>query len=235
MKSFFNIKKTGIACAALFAVCLSTLPAASVSASEVSAIPSIGNGVILSSCEITLLDGEMETFTAALDTGYDASRLTCVIADTDVATVSSIASVGNVASFAVSFVGYGSTVAAVYHEDNPAVVGYITINSTAVTMNIPDKLGTNKDNYCTLVSYEFVPYETYGSFNDYKSTLKLEYKCVAYGDEDYRKWGCYGYFYDAEGNVLSKVHLYGTLSVGRVYTSEFNVPADAVSFSIEGF
>ncbi len=235
MNTFPKIKKIGIACAALFSVCLSTLPAANVSAAEVSTTPSVGNGVILSTNEITLLDNETATFTAALGEGYDASRLTCVVADTSVATASIIASVGNVASFSISFADYGSTVAAVYHEDNPAVVAYITINSTALIMNIPDKLGTNKDNYCTLVSYEFTPYETYGSFNDYKSTLKLEYKCVAYGDEDYRKWGCYGYFYDAQGNVLSKVHLYGTLSVGRVYTSEFNVPADAVSFSIEGF
>ncbi|MCD8038064.1 MAG: hypothetical protein LUE96_03120 [Lachnospiraceae bacterium] len=234
MKKVSGIKK--IICAAIAAAVISTVPSAGAFAAEVSATPSVGNGLILSTDTITLLENDTATFTAALGDGFDASRLSCVVADTSVATVTPTAYAANVAGFEVSYAGLGSTVAAVYHVDNPAVVAYVTINSSSVVMNIPSKLGTNKKNYCTLVSYEFVPYDfTYADFNDYKSTLKLEYKCAAYGDEDYRKWGCYGYFFDAEGNVLSKVHLYGTLSVGRVYTSEFNVPVNAVSFTIEGF
>ena len=66
--------------------------------------------------------------------------------------------------------------------------------------------------------------------------MKLSYKCDSYKDDGYSTWGCYGYFYDAAGNVISKVHLYcSSLSVGRVYTSEFNVPVNAVRFSVDGF
>ena len=75
----------------------------------------------------------------------------------------------------------------------------------------------------------------YSNFNDYKYTLKLSYRCDSYKDDTYAKWGCYGYFYDAFGNVLSKVHLYcGSLAKGRVYQSEFHVPVNAVRFGIEG-
>lgn len=225
-----------IACAALSAAIMtsviSTVPVAEVSAAE-----SIGNGIILSTDTITLAENSTATFTAALSNGFDASRLTCIVADPNVAAVTPVAYAGNIAGFSVSYTGLGTTVAAVVHMDNPAVVGYVTINASSVIMNIPDKLGTDKNNYCQLVSYEFVPYDfTYDNFNDYKSTLKLQYKCSKYGDEDYRKWGCYGYFRDASGNVLSKVRLYASaLSEGRIYKSEFNVPVNAVSFSIEGF
>ena len=124
-----------------------------------------------------------------------------------------------------------------YNIDNPAVVAYVTINATPVIMDIPSKLGTNRDNYCSLVSYEFVPYDfPYADFQDYKCTLNIKYQCISYKDDDYNRWGCYGYFYDAAGNVLSKVHLYAnSLSKGRIYHSEFNVPVNAVRFSIESF
>lgn len=218
--------------AALMTSVISTIPSAEASAKE-----SIGNGIILSDDTITLSENGTSTFTAALGEGFDASRLTCIVADPNVATVTPVAYTGNVAGFQVSYVGLGSTVAAIVHMDNPAVIAYTTINASSVIMNIPSKLGTNKKNYCELVSYEFVPYDfTYENFNDYKSTLKLQYKCAKYGDEDFRKWGCYGYFYDAAGNVLSKVRLYASaLSEGRIYKSEFHVPVNAVSFTIEGF
>ncbi|MBO5031403.1 MAG: hypothetical protein J6D08_05880 [Lachnospiraceae bacterium] len=215
-----------------------TLSAAAVSpALSVSAKESIGNGVILSTDSITLTEGGSDTFTAVLPDGLDASRLAYVVADPEVAAVTPVAYASNAAAFQVAYGKSGSTVVAVYHLDNPAVVAYLTVNASCITMDIPERLGTNRDNYCRLISYEFVPYDfTYADFNDYKYTLNLQYQCAAYNDRDYNKWGCYGYFYDAAGNVLSKVHLYGsTLSKGRIYHSEFNVPVNAVRFSIEGF
>lgn len=211
---------------------LSGVPTLSASAKE-----SIGNGLVLSTDAITLSEGSSATFTAALDDGFDASRLSCVVADPNVAVATPIAYASNVAAFQVTYGNGGSTVAAVYNLDNPAVVAYLTINAGGLIMDIPAKLGTNHNNYCKLVSYEFVPYDfTYADFNDYKYTLNLKYQCVSYNDKDYNKWGCYGYFYDAAGNVLSKVHLYcSSLSKSRIYHSEFNVPVNAVRFSIEGF
>lgn len=229
-----HLKK--LICAALSAALISSVLGA-VPASNVSAKESIGNGVILSEDTIVLSENGTATFTAALGEGFDASRLTCIVADPNVATVTPIAFAANVAAFQVNYVGLGTTTAAIVHMDNPAVVAYTAINASSVVMNVPAKLGTDKKNYCELVSYEFVPYDfTYENFNDYKSTLKLQYKCTSYKDEDYRKWGCYGYFYDAAGNVLSKVRLYASaMSVGRIYKDEFNVPVNAVSFTIEGF
>ncbi len=232
MKQFWKKWICAALSAALVAAVVSTVPAAEAFAKE-----SIGNGVILSEDAIVLPENGVATFTAALGEGFDASRLTCVVADPNVATVTPVAVAGNIAAFQVNYVGLGTTVAAVVHMDNPAVVGYTTINASSVIMNVPAKLGSDKKNYCELVSYEFVPYDfTYADYHDYKSTLKLQFKCTSYGDEDFRKWGCYGYFRDAAGNVLSKVRLYASaLSVGRVYKDEFNVPVDAVSFTIEGF
>ncbi len=191
----------------------------------------------LSASQITVTEGNTATFTAAMPEGFDGSKLTCIVADSNVATVAPIAYASNVAAFSVNYANGGSTVAAIVNSDNPAIVAYLTINATNIILNIPSRLGTNHDNYCTLVSYEFVPYDfTYADFNDYKYTLNLKYQCSAYNDTDFNKWGCYGYFYDAAGNVISKVHLYASsLSKGRVYHSEFNVPVNAVSFSIEGF
>lgn len=211
---------------------VSAAPALSASAQE-----SVGNGLILSADTITLTEGASETFTAVLAEGFDASRLACVVADPNVATVAPVAYASNAAAFAVSYCTSGSTVVAVYHLDNPAVVAYLTVNASCITMDIPAKLGTNRSNYCKLVSYEFVPYDfTYADFNDYKYNLKIKYQCASYKDTDFSKWGCYGYFYDASGNILSKVHLYcGSLAKGREYTSEFHVPVNAVRFSIEGF
>lgn len=223
-------------CAALSAAfmvsAISAMPAVKSFAKE-----SVGNGVILSEDAITLSENGTATFTAALGEGFDASRLTCVVANPSVATVTPVAYAGNVAAFQVNYVGLGTTVAAIVHMDNPAVVAYTTINVSSVIMNVPAKLGTDKKNYCELVHYEFVPYDfTYADYHDFKSTLKLQFKCTSYGDEDYRKWGCYGYFRDAAGNVLSKVRLHASaLSVGRIYKNDFNVPANAVSFTIEGF
>lgn len=232
MKQFFKKWICAALSAALVSSVISVVPAAEALAKE-----SVGNGVILSEDAITLSENGVATFTAALGEGFDASRLTCVVADPNVATVTPIAYTGNVAAFQVNYVGLGSTVAAVVHADNPAVVAYTTINASSVIMNVPAKLGTDKKNYCELVSYEFVPYDfTYADYNDYKSTLKLQFKCTSYKDEDFRKWGCYGYFRDAAGNVLSKVRLYASaMSVGRTYKDEFNVPVDAVSFTLEGF
>lgn len=231
MKQIFKKWICAALSAALVSSVISVVPAAEALAKE-----SVGNGVILSEDAITLSENGVATFTAALGEGFDASRLTCVVADPNVATVTPIAYMGNVAAFQVNYVGLGSTVAAVVHADNPAVVAYTTINASSVIMNVPAKLGTDKKNYCELVSYEFVPYDfTYADYNDYKSTLKLQFKCTSYKDEDFRKWGCYGYFRDAAGNVLSKVRLYASaMSVGRTYKDEFNVPVNAVSFTLEG-
>lgn len=203
-----------------------------------SAKESIGNGLILSNDVLTLTKNSSAVLVASMQEGFDASRLACVSADQTVATVTPIISVGHVAHFQVDYIGNGSTVVAIYHLDNPAVVAYTTVNATEIIMDIPAKLGTNRDNYCTLTGYEFVPYEfhKYANFNDYKYTLKLNYRCDSYEDDSYAKWGCYGYFYDAAGNVLSKVHLYcGALAKGRIYHSEFHIPVNAVRFSIEGF
>ena len=232
MKNHFQKLVCAVLCAALLVSVISIVPH-----TKAFAKASIGNGVILSEDTITIPENGVATFTAALGEGFDASRLTCIVADPNVATVTPIGYAGNVAAFQVTYVGLGTTTAAIVHMDNPAVIAYTTINASSVIMNIPAKLGTNKQNYCELVSFEFVPYDfTYENFNDYKSTLKLQYKCTSYKDEDFRKWGCYGYFRDAAGNVLGKVHLYASaLSEGRIYKSEFNVPVNAVSFTVEGF
>ncbi len=231
MKTIMKRKK--LLCSLLtFVIALSAAPALSASAKE-----SVGNGLILSTDSITIVDGAAATFTAVLGEGFDASRLACVVADPSVATITPIAHAANAAAYQVTYGNGGSTVAAVYNLDNPNVVAYVTVNASPLIMDIPSRLGTNHDNYCALVSYEFVPYDfTYADFNDYKSSLKLQYQCTSYKDDAYAKWGCYGYFYDAAGNVLSKVHLYcSSLAKGRIYHSEFNVPVNAVRFAIEGF
>lgn len=212
--------------------------ASAVPALPVSAAESIGNGLILSTDAVTVTEAAATaTFTAMLEEGFDASRLACVVADPDVASVTPVAAAANVAAFQVSYGGSGTTAAAVYHLDNPAVVAYLTIQASAIIMEIPAKLGTNHKNYCILTSCEFVPYDfTYSDFNDYKYTLNIKYRCASYKDRDFAKWGCYGFFYDAAGNVLAKVHLYcSSLAEGSIYHSEFNVPLNAVRFSIEGF
>ncbi len=231
MKTIMKRKK--LLCSLLtFVIALSAAPALSASAKE-----SVGNGLILSTDSITIVDGAAATFTAVLGEGFDASRLACVVADPSVATITPIAYAANAAAYQVTYGNGGSTVAAVYNLDNPNVVAYVTVNASPLIMDIPSRLGTNHDNYCALVSYEFVPYDfTYADFNDYKSSLKLQYQCTSYKDDAYAKWGCYGYFYDAAGNVLSKVHLYcSSLANGSIYHSEFNVPVNAVRFAIEGF
>ncbi len=204
----------------------------------VSASETTGNGVILSAYSLQVAENAPGVLAAALPEGMDASRLACVSADPAVATITPVISMNHVANFQVDYAGDGSTVVAVYHQDNLAVVAYATVQSAAIIMDIPAKLGVNKDNYCTLTEYDFVPYEfhKYANLNDYKSTLKLSYRCDSYKDDGYLRWGCYGYFYDAAGNILSKVHLYaGSLAEGRVYKSEFDVPVNAVRFSVEGF
>lgn len=231
MKIFKKILCPLLTCAITLSV-MSAAPTLPVSAKE-----SIGNGLILSTDSITIAEGASATFTAMLEEGFDASRLDCVIADPNVATITPVTYAANTATYQITYGSGGSTVAAIYHLDNPAVVAYVTVNASPLIMEIPSKLGTNHDNYCTLVSYEFVPYDfKYADFNDYKSTLKLQYQCASYKDDAYTKWGCYGYFYDAAGNVLSKVHLYcSSLSKGRTYSSEFHVPVNAVRFTVEGF
>jgi hypothetical protein len=211
---------------------VAALPSTSVSAADTAQ-----NSVILSTNSLTITDSSSQTFTAALPIGYDGTRLACVVADSNVVTVTPIAYAANVAAFAVNMSNGGSTVIAVYNVDNPAMVAYLTVNTSNIILDIPSKLGTNKKNYCVLSSYEFVPYDfTYENFNDYKYTLNIKYTCTSYEDTDYNKWGCYGTFYDASGNIIKKVHLYaGTLAKGRTYHSEFDVPVNAVKFSIEGF
>lgn len=229
-------KRTKLICSLLtFAMAITVISAAP--ALSVSAEESIGNGLILSTDTITLADGGTATFTAVLGEGFDASKLVCVVADPDVVTITPVTYAANAAAYQVNYNNAGSTVAAIYSPDNPAVVAYVSVNASPLIMDVPAKLGSNRDNYCTLTSYEFVPYDfTYADFNDYRYTLNIKYQCVSYKDDEYNKWGCYGYFYDAAGNVLSKVHLYcSSLAKGRVYHSEFNVPVNAVRFSVEGF
>ncbi len=217
-------------CLILSAMCV--IPAADISAKE-----SIGSSLVLSTDIVTVTAGTAATFTVALGDGSDATRLACIMADPTVATITPVAYASNVAAFQINYGNGGTTVAAVYSLDNPAVTAYITVNATPLIMDIPARLGTNHDNYCKVVSYSFVPYDfTYADFNDYQSTLNIQYQCTAYKDDEYNRWGCYGYFYDAAGNVLSKVHLYASsLAKDRIYHSEFNVPVNAVRFSIEGF
>lgn len=235
MKSKYRKFKKPLCFALACAVTL--LSAFTAPAKEACAKESIGNGLILSTDAITVTADAPASFTAVLGEGFDASKLVCVTADPDVAVITPVAYAANAAAFQVSYGTGGSTVAAVYHADNPLVVAYMTINATSLIMDIPARLGTNHSNYCKVVSYEFVPYDfTYNDFNDYKSTLNIKYQCTAYNDDDYTRWGCYGYFYDAAGSVLSKVHLYASsLAKGRVYHSEFHVPVNAVRFTIEGF
>ncbi len=206
--------------------------------STAAAEESTGSGLVLSAGALTLTEGSSAVLTAALQEGFDASRLACVSADPNVATVIPVAAVNHIANFQVNYVGSGTTVVAVYHLDNPAVVAYAAITTSPLIMDIPSRLGTNHDNYCEVTGYTFVPYDMnqYASMNDYKYTMNLEYRCVSYQDDGFSKWGCYGYFYDAAGTVLKKVHLYcSSLSKNRIYKSEFHVPVNAVRFSIEGF
>ncbi|MDE7321166.1 MAG: hypothetical protein K2N73_00285 [Lachnospiraceae bacterium] len=235
MKTKIKKMKNRICSAMAFCLTLSALCV--VPATDISAKESIGNGLVLSTDTITVTTDTAATFTAALGEGSDASRLACIMTDSTVASITPVAYASNVAAFQVNYGSGGSTTAAIYNVDNPAVVAYMTITATPLIMDIPARLGTNHNNYCKVVSYEFVPYDfTYANFNDYKSTLNIQYQCAAYKDDEYNRWGCYGYFYDAAGNVLSKVHLYASsLAKDRIYHSEFNVPVNAVRFSIEGF
>ncbi len=244
MKANMKMKSKKIICtiltsvtAAVITLTAVTTVAALIPSSSVVAKESIGNGLILSTDSIAVTPGVPVTFNALLAEGFDASRLACVVADPGIATITPVAYDANAAAYQITYENNGSTVAAIYHLDNPAVVAYVHISASPIIMEIPEKLGTNRDNYCTLVSYEFVPYVfSYGDFSDYKNTLNIKYQCASYKDKGYAKWGCYGFFYDADGAVLSKVHLYGsTLSEGRIYHSEFNVPVNAVRFAIEGF
>ena len=194
-------------------------------------------GIILSSNAFTLTENSSTTLVAAIQEGLDASKLNCISSNPAVATIKPVISVNHIANFEVSYTGNGSAVIAIYHSDNPAIVAYANVNSTSVIMDLPSKLGTNSKNYCKVTGYEFLPYKMnqYSNFNDYKYTLKLNYECSSYKDDAYTKWGCYGYFYDAAGNILSKVHLYcNSLTEGRTYHSEFNVPVNAVRFTVEG-
>ena len=212
MKKFLKIFLNSILMTALMLSVVTASPAMSVSAKE-----SVGNGLILSTDSIVIAEGASVTFTAVLAGDADASRLACVVADPAVASITPVAYAANAAAYQVTYGAGGSTIAAIYHLDNPEVVAYVTVSATPLIMQIPAKFGTNHENYCSLVSYEFVPYDfTYADFNDYKATLNIKYQCTSYKDDEFNKWGCYGYFYDAAGNVLSKVHLYASsLAKGR--------------------
>lgn len=231
MKIFKKILCSLLTCTIALSV-MSAVPVLPASARE-----SIGNGLILSADSITVTPDAPTTFTAVLGEGFDASRLACIVTDPNVVTITPIAYAANAAAYQITYENSGSTLAAIYHLDNPEVVAYVTITASPLIMEIPARLGTNPDNYCTLVSYEFVPYDfTYADFSDYKATLKITYQCASYKDDGYSRWGCYGFFYDVDGNILSKVHLYcSTLAQERIYHSEFHVPVNAVRFAIEGF
>ena len=163
MKQFFKKWICAALSAALVTAVVSAVPAAEAFAKE-----SVGNGVILSEDAIVLPENGVATFTAALGEGFDASRLTCVVADPNVATVTPVAVAGNIAAFQVNYVGLGTTVAAVVHMDNPAVVGYTTSNASWVIMNVPAKLWSYKKNHCELLNYGFVPYDfPYADYHDY--------------------------------------------------------------------
>ena len=200
-----------------------------------SAQENVGNGLILSAGTLTLTEGSSTVLVASMQEGFDASRLACVSANPGVATVTPVASMSNIANFQVNYVGNGSTVIAVYHMDNPAVVSYVTVNASPIVMEIPTKLGTNRDNYCTITGYEFVPYEfhKYADYSDYKNTLNISYRCDSYKDDGFAKWGCYGYFYDAAGNVVDVRDSYHFMYKKRkTDTNSITKPYDAVSWKL---
>ena len=203
----------------------------------VSAAGATGNGVTLSTNAVTLSEGAVATVTAVLPAGMDADKLTFFTADPAVVTVAKSAVAGNSAAFTFAYAGNGTTTVAIFHADNPAAVGYVTVNASQLILTVPSHLGSNKDNYCKIKDITFEPYSfTYADFQDYKYTMKLQYTCEEYKDTDYTKWGAFGYFYDANGNIISKVHLYAkALAKGRTYKDECNVPANAVRFEIEGW
>lgn len=203
----------------------------------VSAAGSTGNGVTLSTNVLTLSEGSVASVTAVLPDGMDANKLTFFTADPAVVTVAKAGVAGNAAAFTFSYAGNGSTTVAIFHSDNAAVVGYVTVNASQLILTVPNHLGDNKQNYCSIKDITFEPYSfTYADFQDYKYKMKLQYTCDAYGDTDFTKWGTYGYFYDANGNIISKVHLYAkALAKGRTYKDECNVPVNAVRFEIEGW
>lgn len=195
------------------------------------------NGITLSSDTIALSENLSTTVTAALPEGFDASALTCSVVNPDIVTVTPLGAVANVAAFQFTYTGDGMTTAIIAYSGNEAVCAAVNINCSQIIMNIPKHLGKNHDNYCEMVSYTMDEYDfPWADFHDYKKTLNFTYKCTSYEDEDFSKWGCFGYFYDAAGNVIGKVHLYSSgLSVGRVYHDSCNVPYNAVRFDLEGW
>lgn len=195
------------------------------------------NGITLSTDTVALSENVSTTVTAALPAGMDASALTYFVADPNVVTVTPMGAVGNVASFQLTYAGNGITTVAIFYAGNEAISGFITVTSSTIIMNIPKHLGKNHDNYCEMINYTIEDYDfPWADFHDYKYTIKFNYKCTSYEDDDFSKWGCFGYFYDAAGNVIGKVHLYCSgLSVGRTYTDQCNVPYNAVRFELEGF
>lgn len=203
----------------------------------VSAAGASGNGLTLSTNTLTLSEGSVASVTAVLPEGLDANKLTFMTADPAVVTVTKSAVAGNAAAFLFTFAGNGNTSVAIFHEDNPAVVGYVAVNASQLILSIPKHLGDNKKNYCSIKDITFEPYSfTYADFQDYKYKMKLQFTCDSYKDTDLTKWGAFGYFYDANGNIISKVHLYArALSKGRTYKDECNVPVNAVRFEIEGW
>ena len=195
------------------------------------------NGIIVSTDTVTLSENLSTTVTAALPAGFDASALTCMVMNPNVVTVTPLGAVGNVASFQFTYTGDGMTTAVIAYTGNEAVCAAINVTCSKLVMDIPKHLGNSHDNYCEMVDYTFEDYHfPWADYQDYKYTLKFTYKCTSYEDEDFSKWGCFGYFYDAAGNVIGKVHLYSSgVSVGRVYHDECNVPYNAVRFKLEGW
>ena len=89
----------------VFAMMIST-------ALPVAAKESIGNGVILSTDNVVVTEGTATTITASLGEGFDASRLTCIVADPNVSASESLIIVDDkiLSNFSESFQDVGSTI-----------------------------------------------------------------------------------------------------------------------------
>ena len=138
MKTKMKKTKKQICFTMAFCIILSILCV--IPATDSSAKESVGNGLILSTDAVTVTTDSAATFTAALGQGFDASRLACIVADPRVASITPVAYASNVAAFQVNYGNGGSTIAAIYSLDNPAVVAYLAVNATPLIMDIPAKL-----------------------------------------------------------------------------------------------
>lgn len=205
--------------------------------SKVLAKESVGNEVAISSEVIAISPVTTTTFTASFINGGDGTKLNCILEDPSIATISPVAYADNVAAFQINYKATGKTVLAVYSADDMSKVAYATILSAPISIESPAKLGTNKDNYFELKDFAFETYEhKFKSYTDFAYKLTITCKCTSYKDKDFKKWGCLGTFYDAQGNGLANAWLFcSSLSEGKECKSEINVPYNAVRLEFEGF